>query len=129
MSALSVTMPEPDIRWILPARGSVGMYCLIAAEAAIFTIFVFAYIFYIGKSLSGPQPQDVLQVSRALLALLPRGRKKSCAFKGNPLSPIEMPVPVALPAIVVITPFDILRIRSPMIGNPAYPGYCDDARK
>ncbi len=26
------------------------MYCLIAAEAAIFTIFVVAYIFYIGKS-------------------------------------------------------------------------------
>jgi len=38
------------------------MYCLIAAEAAIFTIFVVAYIFYLGKSLSGPQPQDVLRV-------------------------------------------------------------------
>ena len=42
--------PEDDIRWNLPARGPVGMYCLIAAEAAIFTIFVVAYIFYIGKS-------------------------------------------------------------------------------
>jgi cytochrome c oxidase subunit 3 len=30
------------------------MYCLIAAETAIFTIFVVAYIFYIGKSLPGP---------------------------------------------------------------------------
>ena len=29
------------------------MYCLIAAETAIFTIFVVAYIFYIGKSLTG----------------------------------------------------------------------------
>jgi cytochrome c oxidase subunit 3/cytochrome o ubiquinol oxidase subunit 3 len=38
------------------------MYCLIAAESAIFTIFVVAYIFYIGKSLTGPQPQDVLRV-------------------------------------------------------------------
>jgi len=37
------------------------MYCLIAAEAAIFTIFVVAYIFYIGKSVSGPQPKDVLR--------------------------------------------------------------------
>ncbi len=37
------------------------MYGLIAAEAAIFTIFVVAYIFYIGKSLTGPQPQDVLR--------------------------------------------------------------------
>jgi cytochrome c oxidase subunit III len=38
------------------------MYCLIAAEAAIFTIFVVAYIFYIGKSASGPQPKEVLHV-------------------------------------------------------------------
>ena len=38
------------------------MYCLIAAEAAIFTIFVVAYLFYIGKSLTGPQPKDVLHV-------------------------------------------------------------------
>lgn len=38
------------------------MYCVIAAESAIFTIFVVAYIFYIGKSLSGPQPKDVLRV-------------------------------------------------------------------
>jgi cytochrome c oxidase subunit 3 len=36
------------------------MYCLIGAEAAIFTIFVVAYLFYIGKSVSGPQPKDVL---------------------------------------------------------------------
>jgi len=36
------------------------MYCLIAAEASIFTIFVVAYLFYIGKSLSGPKPKDVL---------------------------------------------------------------------
>jgi hypothetical protein len=62
MSAPSVTMPEADTRWSLPARGPAGMYCLIAAEAAIFTIFVVAYIFYIGKSVSGPQPHDVLRV-------------------------------------------------------------------
>jgi cytochrome c oxidase subunit III len=36
------------------------MYCLIAAESAIFTIFVVAYLFYIGKSLTGPKPGDVL---------------------------------------------------------------------
>src|ERR1700678_3794234 len=62
MSASPTTMPEADIQWSLPARGPVGMYCLIAAEAAIFTIFVVAYIFYIGKSLTGPQPQNVLRV-------------------------------------------------------------------
>ena len=38
------------------------MFSLIAAEAAIFTIFVVAYIFYIGKSLSGPTPKDVLEL-------------------------------------------------------------------
>jgi cytochrome c oxidase subunit 3 len=38
------------------------MYCLIAAESAIFSIFVVAYLFYIGKSLTGPQPRDVLRV-------------------------------------------------------------------
>jgi cytochrome c oxidase subunit III len=48
--------------WTLPSRGRVGMYSLIAAEAAIFTIFVVAYIFYIGKSVSGPMPRDVLDV-------------------------------------------------------------------
>lgn len=36
------------------------MFCLIGAEAAIFTIFVVAYLFYVGKSVSGPQPKDVL---------------------------------------------------------------------
>jgi cytochrome c oxidase subunit III len=36
------------------------MYCLIGAESAIFTIFVVAYLFYIGKSMTGPQPKDVL---------------------------------------------------------------------
>ena len=59
-------MPAGDSQWNLPARGPVGMYCLIAAEAAIFTIFVVAYIFYIGKSLTGPQPQDVLACAHLL---------------------------------------------------------------
>src|ERR1700682_4585749 len=62
MSTPSMTMPESDLRWNRPARGPVGMYCLIAAEAAIFTIFVVAYIFYIGKNGARPQPQDVLHV-------------------------------------------------------------------
>jgi cytochrome c oxidase subunit 3 len=60
MSAQSVPLTELDTHWNLPARGPVAMYCLIAAEAAIFTIFVVAYLFYIGKSAAGPQPRDVL---------------------------------------------------------------------
>jgi cytochrome c oxidase subunit 3/cytochrome o ubiquinol oxidase subunit 3 len=38
------------------------MVCLIVAESAIFIIFVVAYIFYIGKSLSGPTPAEVLKL-------------------------------------------------------------------
>lgn len=37
------------------------MACLIIAESAIFTIFVVAYLFYAGKSLSGPSPHAVLE--------------------------------------------------------------------
>jgi cytochrome c oxidase subunit III len=59
-AAIIRTSIEPE--WALPSRGRVGMFTLIAAEAAIFTIFVVAYIFYIGKSLSGPIPKDVLEL-------------------------------------------------------------------
>jgi cytochrome c oxidase subunit 3/cytochrome o ubiquinol oxidase subunit 3 len=45
-----------------PSRGIVGMACLIIAESAIFIIFVVAYLFYIGKSLTGPTPREVLEI-------------------------------------------------------------------
>ena len=38
------------------------MLSLIVAEASIFTIFVVAYIYYLGKSLTGPYPKDVLEM-------------------------------------------------------------------
>lgn len=38
------------------------MSALIIGESALFTIFVVAYIFYIGKSPGGPQPREVLAV-------------------------------------------------------------------
>src|ERR1700741_3313693 len=62
MSTLSVAIPAIETPWTLPSRGRVGMFSLIAAEAAIFTIFVVAYIFCIGKSLAGPAPKDVLEL-------------------------------------------------------------------
>ena len=37
------------------------MASLIIAESAIFTIFVVAYLFYLGKSLTGPTPREVLE--------------------------------------------------------------------
>ena len=61
MSSAAITRSPGESEWILPSRGRVGMFSLIAAESAIFTIFVVAYIFYIGKSLSGPMPKDVLE--------------------------------------------------------------------
>ena len=62
MSSAAISRQAMQPEWVLPARGRVGMFALIAAEAAIFTIFVVAYIFYLGKSLSGPTPKDVLEL-------------------------------------------------------------------
>src|ERR1035438_8609588 len=59
----TVAMPHPEIEeWTQPSRGIVGMACLIVAESAIFIIFVVAYVFYLGKSLTGPTPRDVLHL-------------------------------------------------------------------
>lgn len=60
MSAIPVS-PAVE-HWELPSRGKVGMLSLITGESAIFTIFVVGYIFYLGKDLSGPTPQQVLDV-------------------------------------------------------------------
>lgn len=60
MSTIPITPDAADEPWVLPDRGTVGMACLIIAESAIFTIFVVAYIFYMGQSLGGPTPQQVL---------------------------------------------------------------------
>ncbi len=51
-----------ESQWTLPYKGTIGMACLIAAESAIFTIFVVAYLYYIGKSVSGPTPREVLHL-------------------------------------------------------------------
>jgi cytochrome c oxidase subunit 3 len=62
MAAAPATALAPSAAWkaTLPYRGKVGILALILTEAAFFSIFVVAYIFYIGKSLSGPFPKDVL---------------------------------------------------------------------
>src|SRR5690349_23483513 len=61
MSAITSPLGESPAVWKLPYRGKVGMACLIFAESAIFTIFVVAYLYYVGKSLSGPTPREVLE--------------------------------------------------------------------
>src|SRR5262249_29070755 len=61
MSAITTPLAETPVPWSLPYRGKVGMACLIFAESAIFTIFVVAYLFYVGKSITGPTPREVLE--------------------------------------------------------------------
>ncbi len=61
MSAVPMPVAQTTRVWSLPYRGTVGMACLIVAESAIFTIFVVAYLFYAGKSLTGPTPREVLE--------------------------------------------------------------------
>ena len=61
MSAIASPLPKTPAAWKLPYRGKVGMASLIFAESAIFTIFVVAYLFYVGKSFTGPTPREVLE--------------------------------------------------------------------
>lgn len=61
MSAITTPLREAPVAWNVPYRGTVGMASLIFAESAIFTIFVVGYLFYVGKSLSGPTPREVLE--------------------------------------------------------------------
>src|SRR6202008_3833273 len=61
MSAATTSFPNTSAAWDLPSRGKVAMAGLIIAESSIFTIFVVAYLFYLGKSLTGPTPREVLE--------------------------------------------------------------------
>ena len=58
-NAIGPSETEP---WVLPSRRKVGLMCLLATESALFTIFVVAYLFYLGKSLNGPYPKDILSI-------------------------------------------------------------------
>lgn len=61
MSAVTASFSNTATDWRLPSRGKVAMAGLIIAESAIFTIFVVAYLFYLGKSTTGPTPAEVLE--------------------------------------------------------------------
>ncbi len=56
--------------WVLPPKGTVGMLLFIAAEASIFSIFVVAYLYYLGKDRVGPTPREVLEVPILISVLL-----------------------------------------------------------
>jgi len=66
----AIPMLQPTTPWTLPRRGPVGMLFFILAESAIFAVFVAAYLFYIGRSLSGPTPGEVLQFPVAMTLCL-----------------------------------------------------------
>ena len=60
--AVAETPLAMEREWKLPDRGTVGIIFLIISETSLFTIFVVAYLVYMGKSLTGPFPKDVLQI-------------------------------------------------------------------
>ena len=59
LTADALTMAQ---EWRLPDRGAVGIAFLIITETSLFTIFVAVYLIYIGRSLTGPYPKDVLEL-------------------------------------------------------------------
>ena len=61
-NAHTLTLPAESADWSLPSRRRVGVIGLILTESALFTIFVVAYLFYIGKSATGPYPNQVLEL-------------------------------------------------------------------
>src|SRR4029450_2076492 len=48
--------------WKLPSPRKVAVVCLILTETTLFSIFVAGYLFYIGKSLTGPTPSEGLDL-------------------------------------------------------------------
>ncbi|MGI8769854.1 MAG: cytochrome c oxidase subunit 3 [Acidobacteriaceae bacterium] len=61
MSTIPLSRESEDIAWNPPYKGTVGILTLITGEVALFSIFVVAYIYYIGKSTYGPTPRQVLE--------------------------------------------------------------------
>src|SRR5262245_1603564 len=60
--ASAATITAESREWKLPYRGKVAVLMVIVTETALFSIFVVAYLYYIGKSLNGPYPKDVLEL-------------------------------------------------------------------
>ncbi len=50
-----------ETEWKLASPRKVALILVILTESALFTIFVVAYLFYLGKSLNPPYPHEVLE--------------------------------------------------------------------
>ena len=57
----AIPIPPATTPWTLPRRGPVGILLFILAESSLFAVFVAAYLYYIGRSLTGPTPREVLR--------------------------------------------------------------------
>jgi len=53
--------PSQSLEWKMPSTRKVAVFSLILTESALFTIFLVAYLFYMGKSLNGPYPSQILK--------------------------------------------------------------------
>jgi len=58
----TIAVGQNALDWKLPSSRKAAIICLILTETCIFSIFVAAYVFYIGKSLTGPTPREVLDL-------------------------------------------------------------------
>jgi cytochrome c oxidase subunit 3/cytochrome o ubiquinol oxidase subunit 3 len=52
--------PAQSQEWKMPSTRKVAVISLILTESALFTIFLVAYLFYMGRSLNPPYPSQVL---------------------------------------------------------------------
>ena len=57
-----LSIPPEATEWKLPSARKVAIVCLVLTETTLFSIFVAGYLFYIGKSLTGPTPREVLDL-------------------------------------------------------------------
>lgn len=60
--ALTANALQLEREWKTPDRGVVGILMLIVTETALFSMFVAAYLVYMGRSVTGPYPKDVLEI-------------------------------------------------------------------
>ena len=68
-ATMSASPPEALSQQSL-SPGKIGIICMIASEIAFFGTLICVYLFYIGRDINGPYPQDVLEVSVAPLKVL-----------------------------------------------------------
>ena len=61
-STRNVAIAPEATEWKLPSSRKVAVVCLILTETGLFSIFVAGYVFYLGKSLTGPTPHEVLEL-------------------------------------------------------------------